>query len=149
MKKKILWLVIIMVSASAWGQKAVDRSAILLLPEWKQIYDAYVPEAAAIAGLRSKAPGFRADVYFGFWCADSKNHVPVFLKIVDSLNVPELEVNFYEVDRKSAPGQKYYVEEALVEKVPTFIFYRQDSEWGRIIENPKDSILQDMILIMF
>jgi len=149
MKKKTLWMLLFMVSAGAWGQKAVERSAILQLPEWKQIYEATVPDAAVIDSLRSKPAGYRAEVYFGFWCDDSRNHVPIFLKIVDCLNVPEFKISFYEVDRKSATGQKYYVEEALVEKVPTFIFYRQDSESGRIVENPKDSMLMDMMLILF
>jgi hypothetical protein len=149
MKKRTLWILLIMAGASLWGQKAVERSAILQLPEWKQIYETYVPDAAVIDSLRGRVAGFRADVYFGSWCDDSKNHVPVFLKIVDSLNVPEFTVNFFEVDKKSASGQKYYAPEALVEKVPTFIFYRQDSESGRIVENPKDSILMDMMLILF
>ncbi|MCX6557507.1 MAG: thioredoxin family protein [Candidatus Aminicenantes bacterium] len=149
MKKKTLWLLLSMVGASAWGQKAVERSAILQLHEWKQIYETYVPDAAVIDSLRNKVAGFRADVYFGFWCDDSKKHVPVFLKIVDSLNVPEFAVNFFEVDKKSVSGQKYYAPGTLVEKVPTFIFYRRDSESGRIVENPKDSLLMDMMLIMF
>jgi hypothetical protein len=45
-------------------------------------------------------------------------------------------------------GQRYYVEDLLVEKVPTFIFYANDIEIGRIIENPKDSILGDMMQII-
>jgi hypothetical protein len=149
MKKRMFWLLLIMSGSCLWGQKAVERSAILQLPEWKQIYEATVPDAAVIDSLRGRVAGFRVDVYFGFWCDDSKNHVPVFLKIVDSLNVPEFTVNFFEVDKKSATGQKYYAPGAQVEKVPTFIFYRQDSETGRIVENPKDSLLMDMMLIMF
>jgi len=37
----------------------------------------------------------------------------------------------------------------LVDKVPTFIFFLNDSEMGRIIENPKTTILQDMENIIF
>ena len=149
MKNKILWLAMIMVSASVWGQKAVDKADILLVPEWKKIYDAYTPDAALIESLKSKASELKADVYFGYWCDDSKKNVPVFLKIIDSLNVPEFKVNFYEVDKKATADQKYYVEDMMVEKVPTFIFKITDFEMGRIIENPRNTILQDMMLIVF
>jgi hypothetical protein len=148
MKKKILLLALAALSAGVWGQKNVNRADILLLPEWQQVYDATVPEAAAVASLRSKVPGLRADVYFGSWCDDSKNNVPLFLKIIDSINEPEFKVSFHTVEKKPATGQKYFVEDVLVEKVPTFIFYRNDVEIGRIIENPKESMLQDMMQIV-
>jgi hypothetical protein len=139
----------IIVSGCLWGQKAVDKTGILLVAEWKKIYDEYTPDAALIENLKSKAPELKADVYFGYWCDDSKKNVPVFLKIIDTLNVPEFKVNFYEVEKKLTTDQKYYVEDMMVEKVPTFIFYLNDSEMGRIIENPKDSILQDMMQMVF
>lgn len=150
MKNKIIWLGIIAmaVSGSGWGQKAVNKADILLAPGWQQIYDAYVPDAELIQKLKLALPGLKAAVYFGTWCDDSKNNVPLFLKIMDSLNGPEFKVDFFEVEKKSAAGQVYYVEELLVQKVPTFIIYRGDYEIGRIIENPKDSILQDMLRIV-
>lgn len=151
MEKYFLWvaMILLMSNVSAWGQKVVNKADILLLPEWKQIYDAYTPDAALIESLKNKALGLRADVYFGYWCDDSKNNVPVFLKIIDTINMPEFKVNFYDVDKKATADQKYYVEDMVVEKVPTFIFYSNDFEMGRIVENPRDTILQDMMLIVF
>lgn len=151
MKKNILLTAMIMiaVSGSLWGQKAVNKADILLVPAWKQIYDNYIPDAELIEKLKTKAPELKADVYFGYWCDDSKNNVPVFLKILDTLNVAEFKVNFYEVEKKLTAGQKYYVEDMMIEKVPTFIFYLNDFEMGRIIENPKNTILQDIILLVF
>ena len=145
----ILVFFLMLISGSAWGQKAVNKADILLNPEWKKIYDDYVPDAQLIENLRDKAPELKADVYFAFWCEDSKNHVPVFLKIVDTLNVPAFTVNFYEVEKKATADQKFYVEDKMVEKVPTFIFCANGFEMGRIVENPKNSLLQDMMLIVF
>jgi hypothetical protein len=142
-------MILIMASASVWGQKTVDKADILLVPEWKQIYDAYTPDAVLIESLKNKASELKADVYFGYWCDDSKNNVPVFLKIIDTINVPEFKVNFYEVDKKATTDQKYYVEDMMVEKVPTFIFYVNDFEMGRIVENPRNTILQDIMLMVF
>jgi thiol-disulfide isomerase/thioredoxin len=150
MKHSLCAVFVLLVMGSAlWGQKAIDKADILLDPEWKKIYDAYLPEAELIENLRNKAPELKADVYFAFWCDDSKNHVPVFLKILDTLNVPEFKVNFYEVEKKADSGQKYYVEDMEVEKVPTFILYANGFEMGRIVENPKNSLLQDMMIIVF
>ena len=145
----IFFLIMLFACAWAWTQTPVDRSAILQDPEWKKAYDEYVPDAALIENLRSKAPELKADVYLAFWCDDSKVHVPVFLKILDAVNVPEFKVNFFAVERKAAPEQKYYVADLEIEKVPTFIFYANDFEMGRIVENPKNSILQDMMIIVF
>jgi hypothetical protein len=151
MKKKFLLItaILIIASGSVWGQKAVNKADILLVPEWKQIYDAYTPDAALIESLKNKAPEIKADVYFGYWCDDSKKNVPVFLKILDTLNVPEFKVNFFEVEKKSTADQKYYVEDMMIEKVPTFIFYVNDFEMGRIVENPRNTILQDIMLMVF
>ena len=145
----IFALLLLFISGSAWGQKAVNRADILLNPEWKKIYDAYVPDAQLIENLRNKAPELKADVYFAYWCDDSKNHVPVFLKILDVINVPEFKVSFYEVEKKANADQKYFVEDMMVEKVPTFIFYANGFEMGRIVENPRNTLLQDMMLIVF
>lgn len=145
----ILALLLLFISGSAWGQKAVNQADILLNPEWKKIYDAYVPDAQLIENLRNKAPELKADVYFAYWCDDSKNHIPVFLKILDTIQVPEFKVNFFEVEKKANADQKYYVEDMMVEKVPTLIFYANGFEMGRIVENPRNTLLQDMVLIVF
>ncbi len=150
MKKPILSAALLFACLCVFGQKPVDRADILKDPEWKKVYDAFVPNAELIENLKNKAPELKAEVYFAFWCDDSKNHVPVFLKILDAVAVAEFKVNFYEVERKATPDQKYYVEEMEIEKVPTFIFYNTGNgfELGRIVENPKNSMLQDLMIIV-
>jgi hypothetical protein len=150
MKKNTLLLLAAMIAlgGTARGQQTMDKTGILLVPGWEQVYEAYTPDAAAIAALKEKTPGLRADVYFATWCDDSKKNVPQFLKILDALNDADFKVTFHALDKKATTGQKYYVEDVRVEKVPTFIFYLNDAEIGRIIENPKYSILQDMLQIV-
>jgi hypothetical protein len=53
------------------------------------------------------------------------------------------------VKRKPSKKVKYFVEELKVERVPTFIFYRDGKEIGRIIENPKTSLIEDFLEIVF
>ena len=150
MKRSVMFsVVMLLVFGMAWAQKPVDKASLLQDPEWKKIYDDYVPAGESIQSLREKLAGLKADVYFAFWCSDSLNHVPVFLKILDVAAVSGFDVAFYEVDRKATPEQKYYVEGMMVEKVPTFIFYADGVEIGRIVENPENSILQDIMIIVF
>ncbi|HSQ35277.1 MAG TPA: thioredoxin family protein [Candidatus Binatia bacterium] len=141
-------MILIAVGGSLWGQKAVPKADILLEPEWRQIYDDYVPDPGWIDALKGNLAGVRVEVVLGFWCDDSRNNVPLFLKIVDSLQMPDFKVEFCEVARKTAPDQKYYREDLRVEKVPTFIFFADDIEIGRIVENPRESMLMDMVQIL-
>ncbi|MCU0235767.1 MAG: thioredoxin family protein [Acidobacteria bacterium] len=143
----VLAVALASIAGHAWGQKPVDRASLLQDPEWKKVYDDYVPDAGWIASLRKRSEELRVDVYFAFWCSDSLNHVPVFLKIMDAVNAPGFQAAFYEVERKALPEQKYYVEGLQVERVPTFIFYAAGGEIGRIVENPSASILEDILAI--
>lgn len=135
------------VVGQAWGQKPVDRASLLQDREWKKVYEAYVPDEGMVASLGSRAEDLRVEVYFAFWCSDSLNHVPVFLKIMDAMGAAGFPAAFYEVERKALPEQKYYVEGLQVERVPTFIIYSAGGEIGRIIENPAISILEDILAI--
>ena len=146
--KKLILCGLLFASFCAWGQQAIDRSEILLDPEWKKIYADYVPDSERIAALKNMAAEVTIDVYLGLWCGDSKEHVPVFLKIVDALDTAGLQVRWYGVGRKADPEQKYYVEEREVERVPTFIICSGGEEKGRIVETPKLSILEDMLAII-
>jgi thiol-disulfide isomerase/thioredoxin len=148
--KRCAWslLLIILAGGGLPGQKAVDRDAVLADPEWRQVYDDCQPDPALLASLRERIRGARVEVYFAFWCGDSRNHVPVFRKIVDLLDAPDLTIEYAEVERKASPEQKFYVADKDVERVPTFIVTRDGSEIGRIIENPKASILEDLLDIL-
>ena len=123
----------------------IQRSRILSAEEWQQNYDGYTPDPVRIETLKQKiGKNLRVDVYLGLWCSDSRNNVPPFLKILDAAGVP-LSVRFLNVQRKPVKTIQYFSDQFRVERVPTFIFYRGDAEIGRIIENPKASMLEDMI----
>jgi hypothetical protein len=52
------------------------------------------------------------------------------------------------LQRKPAQSIRYYFEPAQVERVPTFIFFRGSQEIGRIVEHPKNSLMEDTIAIL-
>jgi thiol-disulfide isomerase/thioredoxin len=86
-------------------------------------------------------------IIMGTWCPDSRREVPRLMRIVDIWNFPLSKIIFIGVDhdKKSAVGEYNSLN---IEKVPTFIFYKNNIEAGRIIENPTTSLEQDMVSIL-
>jgi hypothetical protein len=117
-------------------------------PEWQKKYDAFQPASGFIDALKSKTGNrLKIDIYLGLWCPDSRNNVPPFLKILDQIRNP-VEVHYFSVQRKSGENGRYYVDRVQVERVPTFIFFRDDREIGRIVENPSVGLCEDMLAIL-
>ncbi len=123
---------------------------ILDNPGWLETYTNYEVDESFLDTLKSKVDeSLKVDVYLGFWCSDSKRNVPRFYKIIENLDGTGIKVNYFSCGRKPSKEVKYFAADVKVERVPTFIFYRDGKEIGRIIENPKTSILEDFLEIVF
>ena len=70
----------------------------------------------------------------GTWCSDSRREVPRFYKILDEIEYPSENVNLISVNREKV-GLADEVDGMEIHFVPTIIFYRNDEEIGRIVEN--------------
>ena len=83
----------------------------------------------------------------GTWCPDSRREVPRFMKILDAWNFSPGMLTFIGVDNgKLSPIGEY--DQLEIQRVPTFIIYKNNIEAGRIIENPVTSLEQDMVNIL-
>lgn len=138
-----------LVSIGRQAAEEITREKILANgQEWKDKYDKYEPPADMLNDLKGMlGSNMKIDVYLGLWCPDSRNNVPPFIKILDRLGA-RIPVRYFGVPRKASRDVKYYVEEMDVEKVPTFIVYRDGKEIGRIVENPKANMLVDFMDIV-
>jgi hypothetical protein len=126
----------------------IGREKVLSAEEWKANYDAFKPDPGQVQKIRAKlGSNLRIDVYLGLWCSDSRNNVPPFIKIMDAVDA-SVPVRFFNVQRKPGKTIQYYSDKFRVERVPTFIFYRGETEIGRIVENPKVSLIEDMLAIL-
>lgn len=86
-------------------------------------------------------------VILGTWCPDSHREVPRFYKIMDHLKYPEKKITLIGVNRnKEAPVKKF--QDLQIKRVPTFIFYKNQNEIGRIVEIPLKSLEKDMLNII-
>jgi len=86
-------------------------------------------------------------VVMGVWCPDSRREVPRFMRVLDIWHFPGEKLVFIGVDdAKQSPVGEYTG--LNIQRVPTFILYKNNIEVGRIIENPVTSLEQDMVNIL-
>jgi thiol-disulfide isomerase/thioredoxin len=86
-------------------------------------------------------------IVMGIWCPDSRREVPRFMRVLDAWQFPGSKVTFIGVDdAKQSPVGEYL--KLDIQRVPTFIIYKNNIEAGRIIENPTTSLEQDMVNIL-
>ena len=83
----------------------------------------------------------------GTWCSDSHEQVPRFFKVMDEAGYPADNVRIICVDREKKDGSED-VDSLNIELVPTFIFYKEGIELGRIVETPKQTMEEDIFEIL-
>ena len=86
------------------------------------------------------------EVYFGTWCDDSRYWVPAFIGLIDKTELAD-QVSLMAVPRSKKTSETVKLKE-IIERVPTFIFWREGQEIGRIVETPEVSLAEDMIRII-
>ncbi|HUX95906.1 MAG TPA: thioredoxin family protein [Bacteroidales bacterium] len=136
---------------STWVLGYFVRGQITRPPhsEWfKKGYDEYIINPEVLDRiLKISFDGLSIKIILGTWCPDSRKQVPRFMKIIDAWRFPENAVTFIGVDdAKISPVGEYI--QLGIERVPTFIFYKNNIEAGRIIENPLTSLEQDIVNIL-
>lgn len=111
-------------------------------------YDSYSPDNDAVNELlQINIEGLKIKIVMGTWCPDSRREVPKFMRLLDLWKFPVSDVVFIGVDNvKLSPVGEY--ESLNIQRVPTFIIYKNKVESGRIIENPVTSLEQDMVNIL-
>lgn len=115
--------------------------------EWfKKSYDIHKLDRKTLDKVSKDFSGLTITIILGTWCGDSKEFVPPFLKILDSLSFPEQNVKLICVNRQKV-GIADEVKDIEVKLVPLFIFYRDGKEIGRIIESPKQGLEKDFLNI--
>jgi len=110
-------------------------------------FKAYELDPAAFMELEKVMPAdIDIVIVLGTWCSDSRREVPRFMKIIETLGFDKDRIRFIGVDSyKQAPLDDY--DSFDIERVPTFIFYKNKIELGRIIEYPETSLEKDMLKI--
>lgn len=110
-------------------------------------YEKYDVKDKKTENLETLLDGVTIKVVMGTWCPDSRREVPRFYKILDAMEFPPEGIEIIAVDRQKTTPE--HLEKDLdIKRVPTFIFYRDGQELGRIVEYPIKSLEADMVQIL-
>lgn len=115
--------------------------------DYNSEYSSYKVDTACISKMKNKAEAYTCTIVLGTWCGDSKEQVPRFLKIADKLIPGFSVIKFICVDRDKKAGD-LDISKLNIVKVPTFIIYHNDTEAGRIIETPAETLEKDLLKII-
>ncbi len=110
-------------------------------------YEEYIPETDVVHQLTPLFKDIKIKAVMGTWCGDSRRETPHFYKILDAVNFNYNNLEMITVDRsKSTPNNE---QEGLdIERVPTFIFYKEGKEINRFVEYPRETLEKDFLKIL-
>jgi thiol-disulfide isomerase/thioredoxin len=92
--------------------------------------------AEAVNAFKEKGSKFHVVVFFGTWCDDSQNLVPVFYRLVDKSGYPDENISLIGVDRAKTTLDN--LDKTFnITSVPTFIVMEDGKEIGRVVEYGK------------
>ena len=112
-------------------------------------YNEYQPKEEVINKLKAVSlyKGVTIKIIFGTWCGDSRREIPRFYKLIDAANISENIISLTAVDTKKTSRDKS-IEGIAFTRIPTFIFYKNEREIGRIVESTEKSLEEDMLTIL-
>jgi len=136
---------------STWllGYFSPDRLKQMPYSDWfTKGYDDYQINSEALNKLLDiSKDNVKIKVIMGTWCPDSRREVPRLVRILDIWSFPVSHLSFIGVDNTKDSSVEEY-KSLNIQRVPTFIIYKNNIEAGRIIENPVTSLEQDMVNIL-
>ncbi len=115
--------------------------------QYRDIVESCQPDSGVLEGLKDKIVGLNVKVFFGDWCPDCRAHMPTFLAAILELGVDDFELEFIEMSRQMSDGLNKAAQHNVM-AIPSFIFFKDGVEIGRIIERPKESMEKDMAEIL-
>ncbi|MEM1181142.1 MAG: thioredoxin family protein [Acidobacteriota bacterium] len=110
-------------------------------PVWKDLYDAYEPDAKAVEAFADEGRELVMTVAFGTWCGDSRRSVPRLLKTLEAADNPKLKVELVLIDRSFTDPLDFVAREQVT-NVPTVIVRDGDREVGRFVEEPRSAVVE-------
>ena len=109
--------------------------------------ETYEADQETIDALKLALKDVEIRAYMGTWCGDSKRETPQFYNILEAAYFDMNQLTMITVDRsKKRPVN--LVADYDIQRVPTFIFYRNGTEIGRYVERPRESLEKDMLKIV-
>lgn len=112
--------------------------------KWENFVDVdYKTKEKWMDSLRSLEwkDSMHVQLFLGSYCGDSKKWVPRFYSLKDELPIASVDIISVDTSKKDEKGLWKTVK---LEKIPTFIFYQDGQETGRIVEKPKGRLEKNL-----
>ncbi len=110
-------------------------------------YNNYVPNQLIINSLKPIKNEIKVLVIAGSWCGDTQRELPRFFKIMNSIGVPNNQIEMIMVDENKKTAA-FNISVIQVSNIPTFIFFKDGKELGRIIEKPQITLEDDLAKLL-
>ena len=130
------------------GSFEVDELKQAPYNEWYvPIYEETVLDEERVAYLGTLMEDVEIIGFVGTWCNDTQIELPNLFKILNRIDFDQNKIELVGVDEEyQAPDGSNI--EWNIERVPTFIFIKDNQELGRFVEFPDESLVEDIIKIL-
>ena len=134
----------------------IGKTTLEELSKNTEFWDEYIPHYAAYSVDEKKLNeisnilinrNIHIISVLGTWCGDSKEQFPVMQKILDNLQNSNISIEYIGVNRDKLAGETD-ISALDILFVPTFIFYENAKELGRIVETPEDTMENHILKIL-
>lgn len=152
-KKLWIWVAVVFLAAASLLSDSnkpgkLDREELISsLPGFEAQFESYQPEESANQQLQSWNEFVRIKVFLRLDCSASQELVPAFIKIMDAVDNPYFELEYISLSEDRSQWESDSGGHSIA-KTPTFIIFKDNEELGRIVENPLDSLEQDLVEIL-
>jgi thiol-disulfide isomerase/thioredoxin len=107
----------------------------------------YRPKNAALSLIKTVRKPIEITVFFGTWCSYCKKYLPRFMKTIEAAGNPNITVKYTGVDEDMTQPEAA-ISQFAISKTPTFVVRSGGRELGRIVEEPKESVEEDLALML-
>jgi len=114
-------------------------------------YENYTVDKSLVELFKRQLKKHDIKLFLGTWCGDSKREVPRILKILHEANFPMDQLEIVALDRRKEHYKKSPTGEEKglnIIKVPTMVFFKKGKETNRIVENPMETLEEDIAQIV-
>ncbi|WP_299003663.1 thioredoxin family protein [uncultured Shewanella sp.] len=125
----------------------LDADTLKSLEDFKPFYETYQVDKNTLLPLLEKPLPLEIVVIIGTWCPDCHREIAHFIKILEALAYPTIDVVYLGVDRNKQDPENLS-QDYDFNRIPTFIIKQAGKELGRIIESPTLSLEKDLEKIL-
>lgn len=105
-------------------------------PWFNKNYNLGQADESAVEAFKKHGSDFQMVIFFGTWCEDSQNLLPVFYRLADKSGYAAENITLIGVDRDKTTLDNLH-KAFNITNVPTFIVMENGKEKGRVVEYGK------------